>query len=91
LANCVLLTQAEAREYHQLDFEDWITTRSEAWLEKHMLPNNFSLYNERCFLDFIHARTKLIATRIVQLFDWQKVTQITLDRESEQRRVPGSI
>lgn len=69
LANCVLLTQAETREYHQLDFEDWVTSRTDEWLKEHMLPTNFSLYHERCFLDFIKARTALIGERLSSLFE----------------------
>lgn len=62
------MSQSEAREYHQLDFEDWITSRSDAWLKEHSLPSNFSLYHERCFLDLIKARTELIAARLNHLF-----------------------
>ncbi len=78
LANCLLMTQAESREYHQLDFEDWITSRSEAWLEEHFLPNNFSLYHERCFLDFIKARTALISIRLASVFVVPEVVQPAL-------------
>lgn len=78
LANCVLMTQAESREYHQLDFEDWITSRSEAWLEEHFLPNNYSLYHERCFLDFIKARTALISIRLASVFEDSEVVQSAL-------------
>jgi hypothetical protein len=69
IANSVLMTQAEAREYHQLDFETWVTTRSDAWLQQHVLPTDFNLYHERCFLDFIKARTPLISHRLARLFD----------------------
>lgn len=69
LANCVLMTQSEARDYHQLDFEDWITSRSDTWLKEHSLPGNFSLYHERCFLDLIKTRIELIAVRLNHLFD----------------------
>lgn len=69
LANCILMTQAELREYHQLDFEDWIASRSEKWLMAHSLPSNISLYHERCFIDLIKARTELIAHRLSHLFD----------------------
>ena len=69
LANCVFLTQNEAREYHQLDFEDWVTSRSDVWLNEHLLPTNFGLYHERCFLDFIKARAELISARLAVLFD----------------------
>lgn len=68
LANCVLLTQAESREYHQLDFEDWVTSRTDAWLNEHLLPTNYVLYHERCFLDFIKARTALIGERLSSLY-----------------------
>lgn len=69
LANCVLMTQSELREYHQLDFEDWIMSRSDAWLKEHSLPENRSLYHERCFLDLVKARTELIAARLKHLFN----------------------
>ena len=68
LANCVLLTQAESREYYQLDFEDWITSRTDTWLKEHLLPTNFSLYHERCFLDFIKARIALIESHLSSMF-----------------------
>ena len=76
LANCILLTQAESREYHQLDFEDWVTSRTDAWLKEHLLPTNFALYHERCFLDFIKARTALIGGRLSSLFG-----EPTIERE----------
>ena len=69
LANCVFLTQTESREYHQLDFEDWVTSRTDAWLKAHLLPTNFGLYHERCFLDFIKERTSLIGEHLSTLFD----------------------
>lgn len=78
IANCVLLTQAEAREHHQMDFEDWVTTRGDAWLERHLLPIDLSLYHERCFLDFIKARTALIARRLTMLFDEPAVASETV-------------
>lgn len=69
LANHMLLTQAESREYNQLDFEDWITSRSDAWLKRHSLPENFSLYHERCFLDFIKARIALMKNHLATVFE----------------------
>jgi hypothetical protein len=78
LANCVLLTQAEAREYHQLDFEDWVTSRTDVWLNEHLLPTNLALYHERCFLDFIKARTALIGARLATLFDQSVIEPETI-------------
>lgn len=69
LANYVMLTQGEAHEYHQLDFEDWVTSRTDAWLNEHLLPTDLALYKERCFLDFIKARTALMGARLTSLFD----------------------
>jgi hypothetical protein len=83
LANCVLMSQSEAREYHQLDFEDWITSRSDAWLKEHSLPSNFSLYHERCFLDLIKARTELIAARLNRLFAEQAASSHSAFAASE--------
>ena len=68
LANTVLMTKDEASEYHQLDFKDWVTSRSDAWLQNHLLPTDVNLYHERCFLDFIKARTALIQQRMTGLF-----------------------
>lgn len=75
LANAVLMTQAESREYYGMDFEDWVTTRSDAWLDRHLLPTDFNLYHERCFLDFISARKALIAERLAHLFDDDAVAE----------------
>jgi hypothetical protein len=69
LANSVLLTESECREYHQLDFEDWVTSRSDAWLNQHLLPTNSGLYHERSVLDFVKARSTLISARLSTLFD----------------------
>lgn len=77
IANHILLTQAESREYHQLDFEDWLSSRSDAWLTEHLLPTDFALYHERCFLDFIKARTALITQRLTTLFDSPEVAAQT--------------
>ncbi|MBD5801784.1 hypothetical protein AZOA_12080 [Azoarcus sp. Aa7] len=64
LANFALMSAEEAREYYQMDFEDWVASRTPADFARHRLPADPALYDEFCFIDFITARRQLIADRM---------------------------
>lgn len=68
LANFVLMSAEEAREYYQMDFEDWVATRTREFFAKHLLPSDPALYDEFCFVDLINDRQKMIAKRLRGLF-----------------------
>jgi hypothetical protein len=62
LANQMILTDEEAKDYYSMDLEDWVNSRApEFWL-RHHLPSDPALYEEFSFLDFIQARRALIKT-----------------------------
>lgn len=64
LANQIILSDDEAREYYSMDLEDWVSTRSKAFFAQHYLPSDPALYDEYCFLDFIQARKHLLTQRL---------------------------
>ncbi len=81
LANYVLMSTEEAREYYQMDFEDWVATRTVDDFAYHLLPNNPNLYNELYFSDFITARRSLIAERLYNIFTDPKFGEIKTKQE----------
>lgn len=68
LANFALMSETEAREYYQMDFEDWVATRTPDQFAKHLLPSDPALYDEYSFIDFVTARRLLITERLRNLF-----------------------
>lgn len=64
LANQMILTDDEARDYYSMDLEDWVATRTAEFWKKHCLPNDPALYEEFNFLEFVQARKRLIAQRL---------------------------
>lgn len=60
LANHVVLSDDEAREYYSMELEDWVTSRNADFWHKHHLPDDPALYDEFNFLDFIQARKQLV-------------------------------
>lgn len=78
VANHVLMNEDEARQYYEMDFDDWVRTRSQEFFRRHLLPDNPMQYDEYSFLDFIAARSKLISERLGSLF----VETIAMDSET---------
>lgn len=68
VANHVLMDEDEARQYYEMDFDDWVKTRSTEFFRRHLLPDDPMQYDEYTFLDFIAARSKLISLRLSSLF-----------------------
>lgn len=64
LANHVILSDAEAKEYFSMDLDDWVRSRPADFWRRHHLPDDPALYEEFSFLDFIQARKALIARRL---------------------------
>lgn len=69
LANQMILSDDEAREYYSMDLEDWVATRSAALFAHHHLPSDPALYDEFCFLDFIQARKQLLSRRLERVLE----------------------
>lgn len=67
LANQVILSDEEAREYYSMDLEDWAASRPLYFWQQHTLPADPALYDEYCFLDLIQARKQLLAERLQRI------------------------
>lgn len=72
LANCMLLSREENGAGGKGDTipEDWFAAKDEAYLEKHLIPTDPSLWKMDRFEDFIEERKKLIGDR----FRWLLTT-----------------
>jgi hypothetical protein len=68
VANLQLLTTEENGEKGDKDFEEWITTRSENYYRRHLIPTEKSLYNIENFPEFVVRREELIRKNIAEKF-----------------------
>lgn len=69
LGNLCLLLDAENQEKSNKGFEDWITTRSPDFKERHLIPTDTSLYTLDRFGDFLDAREELIRVRLLKVLE----------------------
>lgn len=83
IGNLTLLLERENIEKRNKPFEDWIKTRDESFLDKHLIPKDKELWKLENFGSFIDARNKLIKNRLIQLFGKQDKT--------EQNREPDGL
>ncbi len=68
IANMVLLSPDEHIDKSEMDFNEWVLTREDEFLDRHLLPRDRELYLPRNFMRFIHAREELISARLRSLF-----------------------
>ncbi|MGQ7794321.1 DUF262 domain-containing protein [Faunimonas sp. B44] len=64
LGNLELLLGRENLEKSNTPFDEWITTRNEDFLERHLIPNDPDLWRVECLPEFVREREKLIDRRI---------------------------
>lgn len=64
LANYIILSDEEAREFFGMHIEDWVASRPKDFWARHALPDDPSLYDEYHFLDFVQARRRLLKDRL---------------------------
>lgn len=69
LANCMLLSREENGAGGKRDQtpEEWFSDKSEAYLDKHLIPKDQSLWAMERFEDFIEARKALIQEKFKNL------------------------
>lgn len=67
LANHMILSDEEAKDYYAMELEAWVQSRTTAFWNRHHLPEDPALYEEFSFIDFIQARKALIAQRLQQV------------------------
>lgn len=64
LANHIVLSDEEAREFYGMHIEDWVASRPADFWAHHALPEDPALYDEFRFLDFVQARRGLLRERL---------------------------
>jgi len=64
LGNLCLLLDAENEEKSNKSFEEWVTTRSSDFKERHLIPGDSGLYSFDKFDLFLQAREELIRDRL---------------------------
>lgn len=67
LGNLQLLLGRENIEKSNIPFGDWIGTRDEEFLERHLIPQNAALWDVTKLPAFVDAREKLIRQRLRRL------------------------
>ena len=68
VGNLQLLTENENEEKSNKDFDEWLGTRDNGYRERHLIPDDQSLYHIGRFPDFVAAREDLIVKRLERVF-----------------------
>lgn len=69
IANLQLLTDEENAQKQEMPFDEWITTRTEEYRERHCIPGEEELYEIENFAEFLEEREELIRTRVTETFE----------------------
>jgi len=67
LGNLTLLNARENLEKNAKPFEEWIKTREVAFLSRHLIPKDSSLWKPEAFPEFLQERNRLILDRLFQV------------------------
>jgi len=67
IGNLCLLVDKENLEKSDMDFADWIQTRDESFLKRHLIPDDPSLWTRERLGDFVKARDGLIQARLMEV------------------------
>ncbi len=67
LGNLQLLLGRENLEKSNTPFAQWIQTRDDEFLDRHLIPNNSALWDVAALPEFVEAREKLIRKRLRRL------------------------
>jgi len=68
MANLQLLTPKENAEKSDMEFEEWITTRTNEYYERHLIPTDDRLYRIENFPEFVERREQLIREDVLAKF-----------------------
>jgi uncharacterized protein with ParB-like and HNH nuclease domain len=68
IGNLELLVQKENLQKSGSEFDKWISSRDESFLERHLIPRDKSLWNLENFEQFVAAREGLIRGKLASLF-----------------------
>jgi len=68
IANLQLLTPTENAEKSDVDFEEWIMTRTDEYYERHLIPTDERLHRIENFPEFVDRREQLIREDVSEKF-----------------------
>ena len=68
LGNLMLLMNRENKEKSDKPLDQWLATRNEGFRQRHLIPDDSSLWKLERFEDFLKAREHLIEERLKNLF-----------------------
>ncbi|QLC35582.1 DUF262 domain-containing protein (plasmid) [Halarchaeum sp. CBA1220] len=68
VANLQLLTPNENAEKSDVDFEEWISTRTDEYYERHLIPTEERLHRIENFPEFVERREQLIRENVSEKF-----------------------
>jgi uncharacterized protein with ParB-like and HNH nuclease domain len=68
VANLQLLTPKENAEKSDMDFEEWITTRTDDYYDRHLIPADERLYRIENFPEFVERREQLVREDVSEKF-----------------------
>jgi hypothetical protein len=91
LANLQLLVQKENIQKSGCEFEKWICSRDESFLERHLIARDESLWKFENFEKFIAAREALIREKLASLFGAPSPATEVNGREEPPRLTDGVL
>jgi hypothetical protein len=68
VANLQLLTPQENADKSDIEFEEWITTRTDDYYDRHLIPTDERLYRVENFPEFVERREQLIREDVSEKF-----------------------
>jgi uncharacterized protein with ParB-like and HNH nuclease domain len=68
VANLQLLTPQENADKSDIEFEEWITTRTDDYYHRHLIPTDERLYRVENFPEFVERREQLIREDVSDKF-----------------------
>jgi len=69
IGNLQLLPASENITKSNMPFSEWIRTRDQSFLERHMIPSDPDLWHPRALPDFVREREKMIQRRVIKVLN----------------------
>ena len=87
LPNLQLLSPRENQSKSDQDFEEWLASRDDSFLQRHLIPTDRGLLKMERFPEFLSARETLIRDRFDSLFDIAP----TEEKSPDEREYAGHV
>ena len=69
IENLCLLTESENESKGSRDLDDWLSTRDDAFLDRHLIPRDRNLWKIEAFGDFIKSRRELLQAKLAEVLN----------------------